>query len=171
MFMIFGLSWIKADDENPTSCLRAVALAAARLGCESSRKFPARTWRGQVRRKTSCLASRLGGHSAALPLPMPGHCREVARLLRGQVASRLASFRCGHGGQVRCKASYLASRLDGRSAALPLPVPGHYREVARQCRETSYRQSCRILRGHRVAISRDSARPSASFWRAAKTLF
>ncbi|MGA3145277.1 MAG: hypothetical protein ABSF10_19935 [Verrucomicrobiota bacterium] len=59
--------------------LRGLRHAVAQTYCELSRKFPARTLRVQVWRKASYLASRLAGRSAALLLPLTGHCRDIAR--------------------------------------------------------------------------------------------
>jgi hypothetical protein len=114
---------VKTDDEKSDVLLvrRCIGrfVTIARTYCELSRKFPARTLRGQIRRKASWLASHLDGHPAALLLPLSGHCRDVERTRR----------------------------------------------------ETFRRISYRLVRAHRATVSRDSAQFSASYWRAVKTLF
>ena len=45
------------------------------------------------------------------------------------------------------------------------------RDMIRICGEKFRRMSCRMFRGHRVAVSRDSACPAARFERAAESLF
>ena len=65
-----------------------------------------------------------------------------------------------------CLASCLARTFGGIAFATARQLPGKCADMG----ETSRRMSCRMIRGHCVTVSRDSAEFSASHWRVVKTL-
>ncbi len=98
-------------------------------------------------------------------------CEILPWLLRGQLASRLASFRRGH-----CAAISGATQVVLRVALTDIRRRGrcHCPVIAGKLHGFEARNFAGCLagsfRGHRVTVSRDSAQLSASFWRAVKTL-